>query len=145
MFRSFVAIIAILLITLLPLAAHGGVDSAKVDDAINKAVEWLYAQEKDGNWERSLQGLGEHGEQATGYTALVTYALLSAGQSHQDPRIQQAVDFLLGHETTGIYALGLRCQVWLLLPQTPEVKTAMRKDGPEKGDIHLFRWPAITR
>lgn len=109
--------------------ALAGVDPKKVDDAINQSKRWLYAQQKDGNWERSLKEMGEHGDQGTGQTALVTYALLAAGEIPQDPRIRKAVEYLLKNDATGVYALGLRCQVWLLLPQTAEVKAAMRKDA----------------
>src|SRR5688500_2118567 len=109
--------------------AHGAVEPQRVDEAISKAKVWLYSQQKDGNWERSLEGMGEHGDQKTGYTALVTYALLAAGESPNDPRIQKAVEFLLKNDTTGVYALGLRCQVWYFLRQSPEVKAAMRKDA----------------
>ena len=32
-------------------------------------------------------------------------------------------------ETTGVYALGLRCNVWMLLPPTPDVRSAASKDA----------------
>ena len=109
--------------------ARAQVDPKAVDDAIAKAKVWLYSQQKDGNWERSLEGMGEHGDQKTGYTALVTYALLAAGENHNDPRIQRAVEFLMKNDATGVYALGMRCQVWYFLPQSPDVKASMRKDA----------------
>src|SRR5688500_14996548 len=109
--------------------ASATVDPQAVDAAIAKAKVWLYSQQRDGNWERSLEGLGEHGDQTTGHTAMVTYALLAAGEDHKDPRIQRAVEYLLKTPATGVYALGMRCQVWLFMPQSPEVKDAVRKDA----------------
>jgi hypothetical protein len=120
--------IAAILICIFTCTSQAGVDPKQVDDAINKAKQWLYAQQKDGHWERPLRQ-GEHGDQTTGHTALAVYALLSAGESHQDPRIQHAVQYLLKNDATGVYALGMRCQVWSLLPQSPEVKSALRKDA----------------
>ena len=99
----------------------------QVDQTIAKAKTWLYAQQSsDHTWERDFPG---HGEQKTGQTALAVYALLSAGDSRQDPRLAAAIDYLKRNETTGVYALGVRCQVWLLLPPTPEVRALAARDA----------------
>ena len=45
------------------------------------------------------------------------------------PRLAPAIDYLKKNGTTGVYALGVRCQVWLMLPQTPDVRAAMVKDA----------------
>lgn len=101
--------------------------SAQVRAAIEKSKTWLYAEQSaDHTWEQEFDG---HGEQKTGQTALAVYALLSAGESHQDPRLSAAIDYLRATQTTGVYALGLRCQVWLALPQTPEIRRAMTTDA----------------
>jgi hypothetical protein len=121
------AVVAIIL--LISTASARAATPAEVTKAIDKAKEYLYSQHTDGNWERSLEGQGDHGDQKTGYTALVVYALLAAGESPQEERIAAAVEYLKKTPTTGVYALGLRCQVWLLLPQTPETKAMMRKDA----------------
>jgi hypothetical protein len=100
---------------------------AQVRQAIDKAKAYLYSQQKsDGTWEASFE---PHGDQKTGQTALATYALLSSGESHQDSHLVPAIVYLKKTETTGIYALGVRCQVWLNLPPTPEVRAAMAKDA----------------
>ena len=52
------------------------------------------------------------------------YALLAAGESPQDQRLAKAIEYLKKADLERLYALGLRCQVWLLLPQTPELKAA---------------------
>jgi hypothetical protein len=44
-------------------------------------------------------------------------ALLAAGENPQDPRLAPAVDFLKKADIVGTYALGVRCQVLLLLPR----------------------------
>src|SRR4051812_25381226 len=123
-----ILVVAALLLAPAPLA-RAAVSPDTVDRAIAKARSYLLKAQKNGSWERPMSGLGEHGDQATGFTALVTYALLASGTPHQDPKIQSAVDFLKKTPATGVYALGLRCQVWLLLPQTSDVREAMRKDA----------------
>ena len=56
------------------------------------------------------------GDTYGGYTALGTYALLASGESPNDPRIKAAVEFLKQADIVGIYAVAMRCQVWLLIP-----------------------------
>lgn len=117
-------------VLLLSQLASAAVDPARIDLALDKAKQFLYSRQNDGNWEQAIPGKADsHGDQKTGYTALAVYALLAAGESHQDPRIVKAIEYLQTTDTTGVYALGLRCQVWLLLPQSPEVKRAMAKDA----------------
>ncbi len=100
----------------------------QVRKTIEKAKTWLYSQRtSDGTWE--VDSSGTHGDQKTGPTALAVYALLSAGDSHQDKRLIPAIDYLKKNSATGVYALGVRCQVWLALPPTAEVKAAMAKDA----------------
>ena len=67
--------------------------------------------------------------QFTGRTALAVLALLNGGESSSDPRVQKAVEFVLKNKTTGVYALGLRCQLWLALPKSPQTLQAMREDA----------------
>ncbi|HVT90885.1 MAG TPA: DUF4159 domain-containing protein [Tepidisphaeraceae bacterium] len=107
-------------------STYAAIDSAKIDSSLERAVSWLYKQQKGDNWEQSFD---VHGDQATGQTALAVYALLSAGQSSQDARIVKAIEYLKTHEATGVYALGMRCQVWLNLPTSPEIKRAMSRDA----------------
>ncbi len=108
---------------------------AAVEKSINLAKEWLYKQQQNGNWEESqavekkANAQSPKGGQFTGRTALAVLALLSSGESSQDPRIKSAVDFLLKTPTQGVYALGLRCQLWLQLPPTPATREAMLRDS----------------
>ncbi len=117
----------------------------QIESSLRKGVDYLYKQQtKTGHWEltEARTGPGENSNfkdndagqdtgaaQWTGRTALAVDALLASGEKPQDPRIQQAVDFLLKNDSKGVYALGLRCQVWMLMPQTAPIKAAMLKDA----------------
>lgn len=106
--------------------AARAVEGNPTASAIQRGVEWLYAQQKpDGTWEtepmpwagaEKIQNSGNG--QWGGNTALATYALLAAGESAQDPRIQKAIAFLAEADIRGVYALGLRGQIWQYLPPT---------------------------
>ena len=67
--------------------------------------------------------------QRGGLTALVTYAVLPPGESQQDARIRRALDYLKKTEITGIYALGMCCQVWTFLYRTEEYRALIKKDA----------------
>ncbi len=109
--------------------------AAKPEDinaAIKKAVEFLYSsQNEHGNWETTQidpNGGSGHESQWGGRTALVTYALLAAGEKPLDPRIVKATDWLRKSTINGHYALGVRANVWLNLPPTPANQEALVKD-----------------
>jgi hypothetical protein len=117
------------LIGLLSISPAWGATAQQVEDAINKAKAYLDGLEKNGSWEASLpEGKGYQKDfEKGGLTALVTYALLAAGENPSDPRIHRAVAYLLKNTTEGTYAVSMRCQVWLSLgyPLKPEIKRAM--------------------
>jgi hypothetical protein len=115
-----------LILSIAPRAAWGATVS-QIQSAIEKAKHALYGYQRDETWERPQNDV--HGDQVTGQTALAVYALLSSGESHRDPRIARAIAYLKKTPTTGVYALGLRCNVWLLLPPTPDVRAAMARDA----------------
>jgi hypothetical protein len=101
-------------------------DPREIDVAIFKAKKFLFDQQQEGVWEREFD---KHGDQKTGQTALVLHALISAGESSKDERLQRAIDFVKKTPTTGVYALSLRCQLWADLPQTADVRAIMSKDA----------------
>ncbi len=68
------------------------------------------------------------GLQFGGTTALATFALLACGESPQDDRVRAAVAWLEHADVRGTYALGLRAQVWPLLPPDPAVRRAAARD-----------------
>lgn len=109
-----------------------GATAQEVDTAIKKAVKFLYEKQNEvtGSWEEVAKPAPTtpvneiKGGQWGGMTALVTYSLLAAGENPRDPRLKKAVDFLLRADgMRGIYALGMRAQVWQFLP----------RDEPNKG------------
>lgn len=106
----------------------------QVEEAIKRGKAWLYSQQKDGNWEAvpkpaNDQHSDPNGLQWGGYSAIATYALLAAGESRNDPRMAKAIAFLKQADLKGTYAVGLRCQVWLLLPGDREIKPFIRRDA----------------
>src|SRR5262249_19890628 len=111
-------------------AAPRGVAAEKVDAALEKAKAFLYSQQKNGNWEDVQAPEAKvippdvKSGQWGGLTAIATYALLAAGENPQDDRLRSAIEFLQKAEIQGIYALGLRAQVWNLVPDSPAVKKA---------------------
>ena len=112
-----------------------GADSAQVEQALVKARQYVHSQHKDGSWEKEpKQDLKSQdklvGSQWGGQTALAVYALLAGGENpNAQPKLADGIDFLKQAKLGGSYALGLRCMVWLLLPQTSEVKGLMRRDA----------------
>ncbi len=92
----------------------------EVKAAITKAKNYLHAhQNKDGNWEEvekpDPQGTQADvkGKQWGGLTSIATYALLAAGENPL-AELAKPIKFLKEAKIEGIYATGLRCQVWLL-------------------------------
>jgi len=117
-----------------------GATPAQVDQALEKAKKFLYDKQlPSGHWETddARKGTGHvakdwrqmQGDSYGGFTALATYALLASGENPQDPRIQKAVEFLEKADMVGIYALGIRCQVWLLLPDSPKTRAMANHDA----------------
>jgi hypothetical protein len=111
----------------------------QIDDSIQRAKSWLYSQQSQGTWEKTQKREPTSADRSSGQsitdgqwggtTALATYALLAAGESPQEPRLQQAIDFLKKADLVGVYALGMRMQVWSFLPQTSEIKQLVRRDA----------------
>src|SRR5687768_6425697 len=100
------------------IVAHASACAAATNEQIKQTIEkakaYLYSQQQeDKTWEARYS---VSGDQKTGYTALAVYALLAAGESRQDPRLVPAIAYLKKTDTTGVYALGMRCQLWLMLP-----------------------------
>lgn len=92
---------------------------AQVAEAIDRMRDWLYAQQDpatgsfdDPRWSE-LKSQPYH---ATGETALITYALLLSGESHQDPRLAKAIEYLKTNRTQSTYLASLRAHIWARLP-----------------------------
>jgi hypothetical protein len=133
--RLAVPLVALTLtaLTVSPVASSFGATAAEVDAALERAKAYLYSkQDPNGTWEIAFDpkanAQSPANGQYTGPTAIAVYALLSAGERPSDPRLVKAIEFVRKTDTLGVYALGLRCQLWLTLPQTPENKARMKKD-----------------
>ncbi|MCP3904934.1 MAG: DUF4159 domain-containing protein [Planctomycetes bacterium] len=102
-----------------PALAAADLTDEHVRSAIDAIVEALH-ERKDPHhfwdpkpWKPSRDGSKY---QLGGYTALIVHALLQSGQSYQDPRLRDAVDYLAEYEMQGTYAISLRASIWSRLP-----------------------------
>ena len=118
---------ALIAVAMMSASLAAAATPKEVDDAIIKLKAELYDVQANGNWDAGQKGQQYEG----GYTALATYALLAAGEDPQDPRMQQAIAYLLAAKCSATYVISLRCQVWLNLrrPYTKEVEQALARDG----------------
>jgi hypothetical protein len=106
-----------------------------IDAAVQKAVAFIYSQQKpDGRWEQADRRVGDahdwekmQGDTFGGFSALATYALLTAGEKPDDKRMASAISFLEKADMVGVYSLGLRAQVWHLLSRSPKNKDEMER------------------
>jgi len=117
-----------------------GATPDQIDNAIAKGQKFLLGLQKPtGQWENDLKRVGTahnwekmQGDSFGGFTAIATYALLASGEDANDPQIAKAIDFLRTADVIGIYALGLRANVWQLIPETAKnsewLEAAVRKD-----------------
>jgi hypothetical protein len=99
------------------------------DEAVEQAIEngkkclWALYNENEGHWPEMFQAekyrKGDNGKDAnwSGCSALAVYALLAAGESYQTPKMKKALEWQSKQNSPGTYALGLRCQIWAMLPR----------------------------
>ncbi len=121
---GFLALVVCVTIALSPHHVQA-VNPQEVDAAIKKAKEFLRSkQQKDGSFKPE-----EEGTQYGGHTAIATYALLCGGDSPQDEHIKRAVKWLANAKIEGIYALGLRAQVWTYLEPSKDRTAAIKRDA----------------
>src|SRR5579859_2258655 len=123
--------------------AHANQDIPPTPQNIEKGIErakiFLYGiQREGGRWEKDPARVGEEhsqyvnmqGDTFGGYTALATYSLLASGENPNDPRIKSAIEFLKQADIVGIYAIAMRCQVWLLIPHdSPQMRALIQRDA----------------
>ncbi|MEM7809091.1 MAG: hypothetical protein AAF561_13360, partial [Planctomycetota bacterium] len=109
----------------------------EVDRAVQRAIDALYDRHKpDLLWENQpfskrdpTKRHGPNDGQWGGLTSIVTYALLAAGEDpSENPKLQAAINGLTQAQIEGVYALGMRAQVWHNLPPRPEYQRAMARD-----------------
>ena len=133
--------LALLLALLLIVTASQTLQAAstqQVDEAIKRATKYLLTQQKDGHWELfpppspADVATGQptlKGGQWGGATSLATYSLLAAGENPQSDPMKKAMAFLADAKIVGIYALGMRAQVWSYLPAGVKGKAMVNRDG----------------
>lgn len=101
------------------------------DEAVEKAIEKgkKYLWDKYDQAELWSKGITDT-TNYVGYSALPIYALLAASESYQGDNMKKALDWLARQETNGTYSLGLRCQIWVMLPK--EIGHELLKKDVEK-------------
>ncbi len=118
--RTIGAILFLLANGLCARIASGQVDASTIDDAIDAIIAELDVRRDESTfWEPDPWIKRDDGEpsQSGGYTALVTLALLTAGESYQSPRLREAIEFLETAKLEGTYAVATRTLVWARLPE----------------------------
>jgi len=111
-----------------PMITAASLTDQHVSQAIAAITEELHARRHpDRFWEPEKTPSGESVRQQGGYTALVMLAMLYGGQTYQDPRLRDAVDYLAQSDMQGTYAVTLRSSVWAKLP--PKFRDQLQKDA----------------
>ena len=136
-------------------AAEGSPESAvAIEKAIEHGKAFLYAQQREGNWEESQKKMpterggqpgpmGGRGQnpvvtsQWGGLTSIAVFSLIAAGDNVRDERLTKAMAFIKTSDITGTYALGLHAQIWNLLPSNilKEYRANIQKD-----EAQLYRF-----
>lgn len=141
---GFVAIAALTLLASVTAPPARAATPAQVDQAIRKAQNYLYSRlNAQGNWEEVPQPVPNGGQadvkgrQWGGLTSIATYALLASGEGAQNKKLARPIAFLEKANLEGIYAIGLRCQVWLLMDDEKKLRPFMLRDAQALfGAIH---------
>jgi len=129
---AVVIFISVVAAMTLSVGAQPAITGASLtDEHVQKAIaafaEELHARKHpDRFWEPERVPAGDSTRQKGGYTALVMLAMLHGGQTYQDPRLRDAVDYLSSFGMEGTYAITLRTSVWAKLP--PKFREQLQKD-----------------
>ena len=101
-----------------------------VDRVMEEAKRYLWGQQTgSGLWPRH-----HHNLPGGGTTALAMFALLEAGESHNDPRMSKGLEALLGLKTNNVYVIATRV---MALSQI----VASHKDSPCRGQLEKdLKW-----
>lgn len=109
----------VILAVVMPPVVRAEVTDAEIEKGIERIKGILYkSQNQAGLWDDpKAPDLGGEGRNWGGATALITYALLTAGESYQSPKLNRAVRFLADDvKMVGLYAVACRAHVWSHLP-----------------------------
>ncbi len=126
------------------LAPARAASPQEVDAAIQKAVAFIEKSQVNGNWEKeqspdfkTLDPRGGPGDEKFiampsrtfgGISAIAVYSLLAAGESDQSPVLKKSIKWLMDTDMRGLYCVGLRSQVWNLIPESKERNAARDRD-----------------
>lgn len=120
---AFICSILVLVAFFTPRLSYGATE-ADVRATIDDMVDMLYrGRNDDGIWDVK----NGHGHSHGGKTAMAVLALLSAGESYQNPKLVPAIKWLKRVEMTGTYPISIRLHVWAKLPD--EFKKNLKQDA----------------
>ncbi|MEE2719489.1 MAG: hypothetical protein VX727_06875 [Planctomycetota bacterium] len=113
-----------LLLLLIPAGGLRAVDpdsltDATVERAREAIVEMIWShQDPQRHWDPvTMPEYESTNQHLGGYTALACLALITAGESYQDPRFERPLADLQRAELRGTYAVSTRAAIWAELPQ----------------------------
>lgn len=100
---------------------------AAVEKAIDNARKYFWARyrEADGNWGEDMK---PEDPRYGGYSALAIYALLASGESYQSEKMKKALEWQTKAPVQGTYVLGIRCQIWAMLPRESAYRQNLKRD-----------------
>jgi hypothetical protein len=103
----------------------------EVQNAIDNAEQYILGHEINGNWEpkKKSRHASPAPSQDGGVTSTAVYALLTAGEPPDNPKLAAAISYLQHNDFTGVYTLGMRCQVWRMLLPNDQIRSLLRHDG----------------
>ncbi len=121
---------------------RGDVTKEQVERAIKEGVRFLKSEQRaDGSW------LDRDPKAKAGTTSLVTLALLTAGESPEEPKVAKALSYLQGFtadDMRSIYAVSLQTMAFAAAdPKRYELRIAANAAWLERaqlkpGDVHLY-------
>ncbi|NLF32372.1 MAG: DUF4159 domain-containing protein [Planctomycetes bacterium] len=106
-----------LLVCVAAAAAQPAVPEAAVEAAIGRAAAYLWACHAGDRWPGDASGVP--GRDEAGRTALIVYALLTAGQDEQAPPMADTIRRLCEIETDSVFARSFRILALAQLPAQP--------------------------
>lgn len=110
------------------------VNDAAIAGAIDQARSYLWSQwdPQEGHWPEGGDPSAREGEgefvNYGGRTALCAYALLAAGENHQEARMKRTLGWLREQNLTGNYVLSLRAAAYASIPRPNPYQADLRRD-----------------
>ncbi len=132
------------------------VNDADVVQALRRGADFLLQHKNHDNWERNPTWEADKLPQHGGETAMALWALLTMGQTTDDPQLNYksdelaaAIVWLLHHEPKTVYVAAVQARVFSLLPAKSEyraplgqLKQALRESQLDNGGFSYALSPA---